>query len=641
MTNLVTSISSDKIIDQRYQIVTTIGQGGMGKVYLVVDLEKNRQLALKTLERDLGDQAAWGRFEREARNASRLNHPNIARVYDFGKLNGAVPYIVMELVSGQTLHERITLKGPLSEEEVLTIFLAMAAALQHAHKMNILHRDIKPANIIVVTDKLGKIVDAKLIDFGLAKCFADDEFAQSLTATGELIGSPFYMSPEHWNSEALGPGSDIYSLGITLFEALTGKVPFSGENAFATAVSHNNDDVPHLADFSTTLIDESDWQTVLSKMLAKSIDERYSSATQFAHDLHCIASGETVNKHLENIAQDEQKRAPRLNHMWILAGGSALFLLLTGVFSSLFFVSNKPIKSAQPSLGRFDRMPNQSDRTAGAAPDFSIERNRKSHIFHFPRTTPVGTIVIGKGGAEQPALGNIEVARNEKVQFRPSELFWAHPELFKKFGKDDLTGLFIQGLPGLVTDSELSNIKHLTRLNHLIVRDCTLTAKSVDTFNCLPRLDSLSLVDTEIKGDGLAKLSRLRELDSLTANDVTNPGAFLQRLEGSRLRELSLKSAGLKDDDLKLISQIHDLKELAISSNPDITNRGLAYLSNCKKLKKLQLRHIATKPGCAATLAQIKGLKTLMLDPTSISPADLASLHKALRECAIDVGDSE
>ena len=638
---MVTSISSEKIIDQRYQIVTTIGQGGMGKVYLVVDLEKNRQLALKTLERDLGDQAAWGRFEREARNASRLNHPNIARVYDFGKLDGAVPYIVMELVSGQTLHERIKLKGPLSEEEVLTVFLAMAAALQHAHQMNILHRDIKPANIIVVTDKLGKIVDAKLIDFGLAKCFADDEFAQSLTATGELIGSPFYMSPEHWNSEGLGPGSDIYSLGITLFEALTGKVPFAGENAFATAVSHNTDEVPHLADFSTTLVDESEWQTVLSKMLAKSMNERYSSATQFAHDLHCIASGEPVNKDLENIAQEEQKRAPRLSHMWILAGCSALFLLLTGVFSSLYFVSNKPIKIAQPSLGRFDRMPNHSDRTTGAAPDFSVERNRKRRIFHFHPSMQLGSIAIGNG-AERPAIGNIEVSHNEKVHFSPGEIFWAHPELFKRFGANDLTGLFIQGLPGLMNDSELSNIKHLTRLNHLIVRDCTLTSKSVDTFNCLPRLNSLTLVDTEIRGDGLAKFKRLRELDSLTANDVTNPGAFLQKLGGRpRLRELSLKSTGLKDDDLKMISQIQDLKELTISGNPDITNRGLAYLSNCKKLQKLQMRHIPTQARCAATLAQIKGLKTLMLDRQSIPQADLAALHTALPECALDVGDSE
>ena len=371
---MVTSISSDKIIDQRYQIVTTIGQGGMGKVYLVVDLEKNRQLALKTLERDLGDQAAWGRFEREARNASRLNHPNIARVYDFGKLDNAMPYLVMELVTGQTLHERIKLKGPLSEEETLTVFFAMAAALQHAHQMNILHRDIKPANIIVVTNQVGKIVDAKLIDFGLAKCFADDEFAQSLTATGEIIGSPFYMSPEHWNSEALGPGSDIYSLGITLFEALTGKVPFSGENAFATAVSHNTDEVPHLADFSTTLIDESDWQTVLSKMLAKSIDDRYSSTAQFAHDLHCIAIGETVNEDLGGIATEVPKEAPRLNHMWILVGSSALFLLLTCVFSSIFFVSNKPVKSAQSNLGQFEPVPNSIDREAVPVPDFSVER---------------------------------------------------------------------------------------------------------------------------------------------------------------------------------------------------------------------------------------------------------------------------
>ncbi|MDP3508758.1 MAG: serine/threonine-protein kinase [Candidatus Melainabacteria bacterium] len=642
MSLVVTSISSDKIIDQRYQIVTTIGQGGMGKVYLVVDLEKNKQLALKTLERDLADQAAWGRFEREARNASRLNHPNIARVYDFGKLDNAVPYIVMELVSGQTLHERIRLKGPLSEEEALTIFLAMAAALQHAHQMNILHRDIKPANIIVVTNQVGKIVDAKLIDFGLAKCFSDDEFAQSLTATGELIGSPFYMSPEHWNSEALGPGSDIYSLGITLFESLTGKVPFSGENAYATAVSHNTAEIPHLANFATTLIDDSDWQTILSKMLAKSINERYTSTAQFAHDLHCIANGESVNQELGHFAPEEPIGSSLLNQMWLLVACSALFLLLTGVFSSIFFVPHKPVKRPQSNLGQFDRLPNSSDREVLIAPEFSVERNHKQHIFHFPADTRLGSIAIGKGDTDIPAIGNIKVAANERVLFRPDEKFLARPELFKIFGPDDLTSLCIQSSPSLTKDGELNNIKHLTRLENLILRDCNLTEKSIDTLNCLTHLNCLGLVHTGITGDGLAKLKRLRELNSLIANHVTNASAFLQKLKGkSRLRELTLKSTGLVNEDLSAISQIRNLKELYIARNPAITKRGLAYLSKCKKLKKLHLRHIQPEPGLAATLGQIKGLTNLTIAPRNMSQADLAALQRALPECAIEVADSE
>ncbi len=614
----------------------------MGKVYLVVDLEKNRQVALKTLERDLNDQATWGRFEREARNASRLNHPNIARVYDFGKLTGEVPYLVMELVTGQTLHERIKTKGPLSEEETLTVFLAMAAALQHAHQIDILHRDIKPSNIIVITDPVGKIIDAKLIDFGLAKCFGADEFAQSLTATGEIIGSPYYMSPEHWNSEALGPGSDIYSLGITLFETLTGRVPFSGENAFATAISHNTADLPLLANFDTTLLDESDWQIVLNKMLAKSINDRYGSAAQLAHDLHCIANGEAVNEQLETAEINGPAKSSKLNQIWLLVGASALFLLLTSVISLYFSLTNKPMAQMPKHPDLFDRIPSHIDRVAEAGPNFTVYRDRKRTVFQFPQKKSIGTMTIGKNFVETKAMGNVEVVRDEEVQFHPNELFLAHPELFQKFGANDLTSLFIQGEPTAITDEILTNINHLTRLQNLILRDCNLTSKAVTTFNCFPQLDNLALVDTEISSDGIANLRRLRQLDSLTANDVTNPSVFLTKLSGqSQLRSLSLKNAGLRDSDLKLIAQMANLKDLTIGGNREITNQGLAYLADCKKLRKLQIKHIPIKPGGAAVLAKIKGLKLLLLSPQSFSEAEVRALHRALPECKIDVGESD
>ncbi len=639
---MVISISSNRVIDQRYQIVTTIGQGGMGKVYLVVDLEKNRQVALKTLERDLNDQAAWGRFEREARNASRLNHPNIARVYDFGKLTSAVPYLVMELVTGQTLHERIKTKGPLSEAETLTVFLAMSAALQHAHQMDILHRDIKPSNIIVITDPVGKIIDAKLIDFGLAKCFGADEFAQSLTATGEIIGSPYYMSPEHWNSEALGPGSDIYSLGITLFESLTGKVPFCGENAFATAISHNTADLPLLANYDTTLLDESDWQIVLNKMLAKSINDRYSSCSQLAHDLYCIANGEAVNEQLETAEIYGPAKSSKLNQIWLLVGASALFLLLTTVVSLYFSLTNKPMARMPKHPDLFDRMPSHIDKVAEAGPNFTVYRDRKRTVFKFPMKNSIGTMTIGKNFVETMAMGNIEVMRNEKIQFRPNELFLSHPELFQKFDANDLTSLYIQGEPTAITDEILANINHLTRLETLVLRDCNLTSKAVATLNCFPQLDNLTLVDTEISGDGVTKLRRLRQLDSLTANDVRNPSAFLTKLSGqSQLRSLSLKNAGLKDNELKLIAQMANLKDLTIGGNREITNQGLAYLTDCKKLRKLQIKNIPIKPGCAEILAKIKGLRLLLLSPRSFSDAEVSALHRALPECKIHFAESE
>jgi len=290
----------------------------------------------------------------------------------------------------------------------------------------------------------------------------------------------------------------------------------------------------------------------------------------------------------------------------------------------------------------FDRMPSHVDKVSEAGPIFTVYRHKKRTVFKFPKKQSLGTMTIGKSFVGTKAMGNIEAMRDEEAQFRPNELFLAHPELFQKFGPNDLTGLFIQGEPTVITDEFLTNINHLNRLQTLVLRNCYLTSKAVATFNCFPHLDNLTLVDTEMSSDGIAKLRRLRQLDSLTANDVTNPSVFLTKLTGqSQLRSLSLKNAGLKDNDLKLIAQIANLRDLTIGGNRDITNQGLAYLADCKELRKLQIKHIPIKPGCAEVLTKIKGLTLLLVSSRSFSDAEVSALHRALPECKIDFGEPD
>jgi len=417
------SCSINRLIDERYQIVTTIGQGATGRVFLVVDLAQNRQLALKTLELNLEQQVSWGRFEREARIASRLNHPHIARVYDFGLLNQKVPYLVMELVHGQTLFDRIRTHGPLTNNETLTVFRAVASAMLYAHELNIIHRDVKPANMILTTDMHGEITGAKLIDFGLSKCTGANEFAQSLTATGEVFGSPYYMSPEHWNGEVLTASADIYSLGVALFETLSGSVPHEGANACATALLHTTEPAPYLGDLAKPPDNHYNWDLILQKMLGKTPEQRYQRVSDFSDDLNRLAAGDTIVSKVVRAKRPGCARHRPISSysdklLW--AGISLLFLLLTS-FASLLFYAFPSATSSKNTNAEFEHVPIPGITNQHHAYDVvsDISAGGLSR-FYFPNMT-MGKFKFGNSNIS--ASGAVELPTQVSITFEPNELF--------------------------------------------------------------------------------------------------------------------------------------------------------------------------------------------------------------------------
>lgn len=223
------------VLSGRYRIEERLAVGGMGAVYVANDERLGRRVALKVLKEELAhDPRFVERFRREARAAGGLSHPNVAGVYDFGE-HGERYYMVMELAQGRDLARTLREQGPLSSERAARIASQIARALAHAHAAGVVHRDVKPANVIV--DEADRV---KVTDFGIARAAGDS----TLTATGSVLGTAHYLSPEQAGGSEVGPASDIYSLGIVLYEMLTGSLPFTGDSAVAVAMRHISDDVP-------------------------------------------------------------------------------------------------------------------------------------------------------------------------------------------------------------------------------------------------------------------------------------------------------------------------------------------------------------------------------------------------------------
>ncbi|MGI9102944.1 MAG: protein kinase domain-containing protein [Terriglobales bacterium] len=259
----------------RYQITGELGKGAMGVVYKAQDPTIGRVVALKTMRLDVHGMEAQEmlqRFRNEARNAGVLNHPNIITIYDAGEQEGMF-YIAMEFIEGRTLQELLRAQKVLPVEKVIDVLRQVCAGLDFAHHKGVIHRDIKPANIMIEPDGT-----AKIMDFGIAK-----GGGSGLTGTGEVLGTPNYMSPEQVKGKHLDGRTDLFSLGVVLYECLTGERPFSGQNVTTIIYKIVNEHPPAPRDLDSTV--HSGLSTVVMKALAKSPDERYATGAAFAQDL--------------------------------------------------------------------------------------------------------------------------------------------------------------------------------------------------------------------------------------------------------------------------------------------------------------------------------------------------------------------
>jgi len=275
----------NEMIADRYIIVRSLGQGGMADVYLAMDTVLDREVALKILRGDLAnDPVALLRFQREANAASAINHPNIVEIYDVGAWDNK-QFIVMEYVRGKTLKQLIAHRGALDQKEAVAIMKQLVEATSIAHSCNIIHRDIKPQNVLVKDD--GTI---KITDFGIA--LAQD--AIQLTQTDSVMGSVHYLAPEVARGETATIKSDIYALGVVMYELLTSEVPFRAETAVQVAMQHMQKDLPSIKESNATIYQSV--ENVVLKATAKNKNQRYNSAQEMLDDLNTVFLDKRINE---------------------------------------------------------------------------------------------------------------------------------------------------------------------------------------------------------------------------------------------------------------------------------------------------------------------------------------------------------
>ena len=353
-------INKGELIDNRYKIVSSIGEGGMANVYLAWDTILEREVAVKILRGDLADDEKFvRRFQREANSASSLKHPNIVEMYDVGEDNGRY-FIVMEYVNGKTLKSLIKKRGALNLNEAVDIMLQLTSGIACAHDSYIIHRDIKPQNVMILED--GRV---KITDFGIAMALNNNE----LTQTNSVMGSVHYLPPEQASGSGSTIKSDIYSLGILMFELFTGKVPFKGDNAVEIAIKHMKNPIPSICSINPNI--PQSIENIILKACAKNPKNRYDSVYEMYNDLKVALEPEHANdervtyRYPEHVADEEkaveemeatiesketEKEDKRINTALIIVGIVCIVIVLIGLVFILLFTSKTTQEVRVPDL---------------------------------------------------------------------------------------------------------------------------------------------------------------------------------------------------------------------------------------------------------------------------------------------------
>jgi serine/threonine protein kinase len=643
------------IIDGSYQLTKLLGRGGMGIVFACKHLTLGSEYALKLLNGDDLTEEHWKRFRSEGLALAKLNHPGIVTIFNMGIEQSQWPYYVMELLSGETLASLIESEGSIPPEPALSYFMQLADALQTAHQQGIVHRDVKPANIMLVRDAAKKVSRLKLLDFGIAR-LSNTAFAhQTQTATGLVFGTPYYMSPEQCQGQKVDERSDIYSLGCTLFEALTGSVPFQGRNTLETFMMHLSKNAPTLKsrsgrEFAQPL------EAALAKMLEKDPADRYQSMEQVKHDLQRILQGkeiliDAVKKTIPpakrptlKITAKEfrpvpiKKKAKSENLKLIVAGVTTAGIGIVGLFLFFQFVSKPPPKldpmtralstskssktniiatSNQEMIEDFDA---SQITMAGALEKWRQDETEWGERFSvyiskpvnwrtkfragngpsldFPNNFSFGQIRIG-GGLPQPCMGNIYCPPGKKIYWLSDCLVKNWPQVIDKFYPNDLDGIeMVFAEPRGV----IEKIRRWPKLEYISFFHTYTKAMQ-------PTFDESNLTNAELPLlENFPKLKALGVCGPRVTGDAVARMPLLHRISC-----LKIKRIANIDALLNVLPEFDNIKELWLVDN-GTTDAQLAVLAKMKNLETLCIRRSKVTEDSLREFKRMPALKHLHLD---------------------------
>lgn len=657
------------VLLEKFEVLSLLGRGGMGSVYRVRNVSTGDELALKCLNTPRVDDASWRRFQNEARAAQLLDHPNMLKVFELGLLPSGQPYFETEIVEGISLSEELKRSGNLEVERAIKIFIQVAFALGYAHERKIIHRDIKPSNIMLEqSENPIEPESVKVVDFGIAKLTGIEEFnQQTLTKTGEIFGSPLYMSPEQCMGIAVDHKCDLYSLGCVMYETLTGAPPFLGESALSTMMKHQQENPLSLTEASLGRKFPKRLEKIVSKLLEKNPNNRYASASSLAVDLiqlnqslaltgnQEISSSQAADKKVLDVKHARENVHSTKDTAWIKPVLTGVTCFSLGFLTCYFFV----LKQNQYDDKKQNSKPVHQTRelpTAKTLPEknyFSKSANPAGvRVFDFPNNFSLGTLYLDNGNLFE-AIKTVKIPARARIALKVRPFLFDNPELLSGFREDDLTVLdlsndstgIIEKEGDLGYDSEkrrssehkaqrlfskLGSLKSLVGLN---------LAHTDFSDNDLPGLDGLSnlkfinVSGTVVTGNGLSKLKILDNLHSLHCSLLRQPQSLIARIQHlPHLRELTISITEIRDDDLKKICQCKSLRVLALMRDTYLTKVGLKHLFKLKNLRMLSLSGDNFQPDIREELSQLKSLTNLTIADMGWSEAEKLKFEKELKE---------
>jgi serine/threonine protein kinase len=643
------------IIGGNYRIVALLGKGGMGEVYLAQQLSLAKNCALKVIPPDQVTDLSWQRFQNEAKTIGSLEHINLVKVTDLGLHEGCLPYYAMEHIDGQSLMDRLKAGGPLPLKTVLDVFMQVCDGVHHAHRKGVVHRDLKPANIMLIRSPGDKFL-VKILDFGLVKLTEKDRHQQSLTKAGEIFGTPFYMSPEQCTGGKIDSRSDVYSIGCTMFEALTGYVPFKSASAIETITFHQTADPPSLESMVGANVFPVALEVVMAKLLRKNPVERYQTLLELRGDLERVTRGEDVEpyyisrtKRPQAQVQAERERVDRIPRSAtqtrasktlrlsrrLALGAGFVAVAAIGIAASQFFARPAPGPSASALTEQQNLLEKEKERQSkrtvakvvpasvkDTAPFSTIvEKNgRQWRVFQFPDDAIIGKI-YGSRSASGEAWGKVEFPAEEHVTFLPKVDAVKFPPYLKRFRAGDIytaemskyAGEFDQGS----TEACLKAMISIPGVQCVDLRNSDdLSTSEVGLLSGFTSIKSLVLGKIDLDIAALSKLAILKNLESLSMSGHYSVSPVLLALRNSKsMKSLSLPASSLTLDDAALIASLANLERLHLDqiepNDADTTSRALHILSKNTKLQELSIRKLIVHPETIIALKAFRNLKML------------------------------
>jgi serine/threonine protein kinase len=631
-----------KMIADRFVILELLGRGAAGSVYRVLQVFLKKQFALKVLNGLVLSSNTVRRFQIEAQAASRLEHPNLAKAVDFGLIDDHQPFIVMEFVKGSTLADYLKQNGRLTLPEVLKVFIPIFNGMAHAHAQGVIHRDIKPSNIILMPVDESSFMP-KVVDFGIAKVVLDqDTEGLPLTRTGEVFGTPLYMSPEQCSGIRVDCRSDIYSLGCVIFEALTGAPPFFGETALQMMMQHCNETPPSLKEASLGLDFPPAMETVMSQLLAKEPGDRYQNCIDGAADLAAILGNKRLAQNRQtsvaNTSSRSEKSKADNRHNRLLY--SLPFLLMLIATAAYFLGRQRVLTETLPdnsdTLTATNLKQNQTLQSdSGKIFEELAKTSAKDSLRQYLTSVTEAFNFSGPGNQIEEEDLSLLKSRPRIIQVTLNNQ--------KKLGDGAIKYL----------SSNLKSLSMMTTgLSNIGLKE--ISAR-------IPMLESLD-IRNDSKITDIECLTNLKMLSTLKISGIRHPHKSW-KTHGPYLRELrDLDAAyGIFDDGaLDYVTTLPSIRHLAIFGSPHISDFGAKKLACCKTLNDLDLHDLkigdatlaalqhltlvkmnlsktqVTKMGVTKLLQKMLSLRHLELAMCpNLTRADLIALQQQFERCTI------